>query len=68
MIILKWKKDMSIDEVYDIYQCIKSMLPEEKILCMPEQMSYIEADLDYLYHLREQVDEAIKDYQERTYR
>lgn len=68
MIILKWKKDMSIDEVYNIYEQIKSMLPEEKILCMSEQMSYVEADLDYLYHLREQIDEAIKDYQERTYR
>lgn len=68
MIILKWKKDMPIDEVYDIYQSIKSMLPEEKILCMSEEISYVEADLDYLYHLREQIDEAIKDYQERTYR
>lgn len=68
MIIIKWKKDMPIDEVYIIYENLKNMLPEEKILALPEQMYYIEADVDYLYHLKEQIDEAIKDYQERTYR
>ena len=68
MIIFKWKENMPIDEAYNIFEQIKSMLPEEKILCMPEQMYYVEADLDYLYHLREQIDEAIKDYLERKYR
>ena len=66
MIILKYEYGKTpIDELENLYDSIKTICPKEDILLIPNNLSYIENDLEYLYFLRDKIDEAIKNWFEK---
>lgn len=66
MIILKYEYGKTpIDELENLYDSIKAICPKEDILLIPNNLSYIENDLEYLYFLRDKIDEAIKNWFEK---
>ena len=66
MIILKYEYGKAtIDELEIAYDSIKTTCPEEDVIIIPNNLSYIENDLEYLHFLRDKIDETIKNYLER---
>ena len=66
MIILKYEYGKTpIDELENLYDSIKTICPKEDVLLIPNNLSYLEHDLEYLYFLRDKIDEAIKNWFEK---
>ncbi len=60
---------IDFEEAYQIFQNIKEVLPEgDQLVGLPNGTNLIQdADITYLYHLRNTIDEAIEEAYRKDY-
>ena len=60
---------IDFEEAYQIFQNIKEVLPEgDQLIGLPKGTNLIQdADITYLYHLRNTIDEAIEEAYRKDY-
>ena len=60
---------IDFEEAYQVFQNIKEVLPEgDQLIWLPNGTNLIQdADITYLYHLRNTIDEAIEEAYRKDY-